>query len=125
MGKSHATFENVKLFNVKTVGKATRFGIGINGKKQDGTYTKNAFLNCVCFEPVSAGQLYTLSGYFSANEYQDKVTLEFIVQTAVPQGIPQSNARNYDYPAHQIPGVSDKPHSQIDEDLSEIPFSRG
>ena len=30
-----------------------------------------------------------------------------------------------EYPAHQIPGVSDKPRSQIDEDLSDIPFSRG
>ena len=125
MGKSYATFENVKLFNVKSVGKATRFGIGINGKKQDGTYTKNAFLNCVCFESVSAGQLYTISGYFSASEYQDKVTLEFIVQTAVPQGIPQSKPRNDDYPAQQIPGVSNPPsmNRQIDDiDQDSIPF---
>ena len=101
MGKSNATFESVKLFNVKNHGKITRFAIGINGKKQDGSYTKNAFLNCVSFEPVSEGQLYTLNGYFSANEYQDKVTLEFVVQTAIAQGIPQSK------PKVQMPPTDD------------------
>ena len=51
--------------------------------------------------PVSEGQLYTLNGYFSANEYQDRVTLEFVVQTATAQGIPQSK------PKVQMPPTDD------------------
>ena len=90
--KNSSTFENAKLFNLKSFEKMCRFGISISSKKKDGGYTKGAFINCICFEQLDANKQYTLNGYFGANEYQDKASLEFIVQTAVAQG--QPNAQN-------------------------------
>jgi hypothetical protein len=86
--KTQVTIEGARLFGVKSLGGGCRFGVRVNSKKQDGTYTKGTFLNCKHKEVLSEGQNYTLSGFLADNEYQDKNTLELIVMTAVAEGIP-------------------------------------
>lgn len=84
--KSNATFESVRLFNVKQLGNGCRFGIKVSSKKQDNTYTKGVFINCKHNQMLQEGVNYTLNGFFGDNEYNDKNTLEFIVMSAVQEG---------------------------------------
>jgi len=109
MAKSSAVFENTRLFNVKSLGSGCKFGIKVSSKKQDGTYTKGVFINCKHNQMLSEGQNYTLSGFFGDNEYNGKNTLEFIVMTATPMGIPTSK------PKPQTPDVND-------DEIDIIPF---
>jgi hypothetical protein len=110
MAKSNLVVENTKLFNIKEFGKGCRFGININSQKQDKSgYTKGVFINCKHSQMLSAGQNYTLSGFLGDNEYNGNNTLEFIVMTATPQGIPQSK-----------PSAPKQPEIDISDD--ELPF---
>lgn len=84
--KSNATFEGVRLFGVKPLGNGCRFGIKVNSKKQDQSYTKGVFINCKHNQMLEEGVNYTINGFFGDNEYNNTNTLEFIVMSAIPEG---------------------------------------
>lgn len=84
--KTNLVVESAKIFNIKQFGNGCKFGIKVSSKKQDGTYTKGVFLNCKYPKEMLGEGLYTLSGFLGDNEYNDKNTLELIVQTAVKAG---------------------------------------
>ena len=86
--KSNIVFEGARLFGIKPLGQGCRFGIKINSKQQDGSYSKGVFLNGKHNQMLSEGQNYTLSGFLTTNIWQNNETLEFIAMTAVAEGIP-------------------------------------
>ena len=118
MAKNTLTIENAKLFNLKDFGNGCRFGVNINSRNQDGSYSKGTFLNCKCREKLSSGQNYTIQGFLSDNEYNGNVTLEFIVMTASPQGIPTKPK----FDPNKKPDIKIGGQPEIDIDPSEIPF---
>jgi len=112
--KSNATFEGVRLFGVKPLGNGCRFGIKVNSKKQDQSYTKGVFINCKHNQMLEEGINYTINGFFGDNEYNNANTLEFIVMSAIPEsGTPQ--------PKQPKPQAQEFPDIDID-DLGEVPF---
>lgn len=112
--KSNATFEGVRLFGVKPLGNGCRFGIKVNSKKQDQSYTKGVFINCKHNQMLEEGINYTINGFFGDNEYNNSNTLEFIVMSAILEsGTPQ--------PKQPKPQAQEFPSIDIDED--QIPFN--
>lgn len=125
--KSQSVFGSVKLFGIKPLGKGCRFGIKINSKKQDGTYTKGVFINCKYKEMLNEG-IYTLDGFFGDNEYNDTNTLEFIVMNAtLEQELqPTRQAPQVHYEKHtdyRVPPKQPMPAGTLPIDDSDvIPF---
>lgn len=129
--KSNATFEGVRLFGVKPLGNGCRFGIKVNSKKQDNTYTKGVFINCKHNQMLEEGVNYTINGFFGDNEYNGNNTLEFIVMSAIPEYSQQQSAQQHSKPytpQHKQPKSQAENNYQgdgfpsIDIDESEIPF---
>lgn len=104
-----------KAFNVKEFGNGhCRFGININTKKQDGTYTQGKFVNAVAFNQVlQSGQVYNFDGFIEDNEYNGNTELVFKVKTAEPYGQTQAKPQAKPMPKQTVPEIN------LDE---EIPF---
>jgi hypothetical protein len=81
--RTNVMISDAKVFNVKNFGTGCRFAIKVNSKKQDGSYTNGTWLNCKAREVLKDKEVYTLEGFLSDNEYNDKNSLEFIVMTAI------------------------------------------
>ena len=82
--RTNVSIEGAKVFNIKPLGaNGCRFAIKINSKKQDGSYTRGVFINCVCPKEILInGEIYNLEGFLGDNEYMDKNTIELIVVNA-------------------------------------------
>ena len=86
--RTNIVIEGAKVFNVKPLGSnGCRFAIKINSKKQDGSYTKGTFINCVLpKENLISGEIYNLEGFLADNEYMDKNSIEIVIVKAILAG---------------------------------------
>ena len=110
------TVSNAKLFGLKMLGKGCRFGIKVNSRKQDGTYTNGLFLNCKYKDMLDADVFYNLEGFLGDNEYNGNNTLEFIVTSVSSAELPQRKAPEVVYEKKPMPQAL--PEINVDE----IPF---
>lgn len=108
-----------KVFNPKQYGDICRFGVNINHKEKDGTYSEGMFIDAVYFNGVlDKGALYKMDGYLEDTEYNGVKKLQFKVTNAEPysrnsQGYSQQKPQPKPMPKQELP--------QIDLD-EEIPF---
>lgn len=110
-----------KVFNVKEFGNGhCRFGIKINTKRQDGTYSEGKFVNGVAFNQVlESGAVYELAGFIEDNEYNGNTELVFKVQTATKYSS-QSAHQQAQKPQHKPMPQNNAPIIDIDDE--QIPF---
>lgn len=120
--KSNATFEGVRLFGVKPLGNGCRFGIKVNSKKQDQSYTKGVFINCKHNQMLEEGINYTINGFFGDNEYNNTNTLEFIVMSATPEYAEQQSAQQHSKPYTPKPKPQAQEFPEFDIDEDSMPF---
>lgn len=115
---NNLSLTNEKVFNVKPMGSGCRFGVKFSSKKQDGTYTKGSFLNCVYRNGVlENGGFYNLNGWITDNEYNDRNTLEFVVKEAELNG---NRSQSQQAPKAQSMPSNNMPEIDINDE--EIPF---
>jgi hypothetical protein len=133
--KTNMTIYTAKLFGLKEFGKGCRFGVKVNSRKQDGTYTQGTFLNCKHNEMLNPDCFYTLDGFLGDNEYNGNNSLEFIVMNASPEELPHPKGKNtgVNAPVHREPrptpynkpspvGMPENNLPEIDINEESIPF---
>jgi len=109
------TFKNEKLFNIKPFpsGSGCSFGISINSKQKDGTYSKGKFVNCAYFNGVLEQGNYDLVGYLVDSEYNGNVEFKIMIKEATQSGYAPQKPQQKPMP---------KAMPQIDINTDEIPF---